>query len=116
LGAQQCIHLDRSTLGDRVEHAAFHLGPLHKRKRQTDAVQASASAESNDLRDRPSLCEPGVRIDVIHLRGLQQCGDGCPNPATAVAAGEDKAPTEWRDLINPNINGDILPADAQPGD
>jgi hypothetical protein len=29
-----------------------------------------------------------MRIDVIHLRGLQQRGDGCPGPATAVAASE----------------------------
>ncbi|MGY2908683.1 hypothetical protein ACVWVY_007704 [Bradyrhizobium sp. URHC0002] len=27
-----------------------------------------------------------MRIDVIHLCRLQQSGDGCPGPATAVAA------------------------------
>jgi hypothetical protein len=31
-----------------------------------------------------------MRIDVIHLRGLQQRGDGCPGPATAVAANEER--------------------------
>jgi hypothetical protein len=31
-----------------------------------------------------------MRIDVIHLRGLQQRGDGCPGPATAMAAREER--------------------------
>jgi hypothetical protein len=34
------------------------------------------------------LREPGVRIDV-HLRGLQQRGDGRPGPAAAMAAREE---------------------------
>ena len=53
--------------------------------------------ESIDLRDRlalrdpfESLREPGMRIDVIHFRGLQQCGDGRPGPAAAMAAREER--------------------------
>ena len=49
-----------------------------------------------DLRDRPtlrdpleSLCEPGVRINVIHLYGLQQRGDVRPGPVAAMAAREE---------------------------
>ena len=31
-----------------------------------------------------------MRIDVIHLRGLQQRGDGRPGPAAAMAAREER--------------------------
>lgn len=53
--------------------------------------------ESFDLRDRPalrdpleSLREPGVRIDIVHLRGLQKRGDGRPGPAAAMAARKER--------------------------
>ena len=49
------------------------------------------------LRDRPtprdpfeSLGEPDVRIDVIHLRGLQKRGDDRPGPTAATAAREER--------------------------
>lgn len=34
------------------------------------------------------LCEPGQGIDIVHLGGLQQGGDGRPCAAATVAAGE----------------------------
>lgn len=53
--------------------------------------------ESIDPRDRPalrdpfeSLREPGVRIDIVHLRGLQKLGNGRPGPAATMAARKER--------------------------
>lgn len=37
------------------------------------------------------LGEPSVRIDIVHLRGLQKRGDGRPGPAAMAARKEGQA-------------------------
>lgn len=61
--------------------------------------------ESIDLKDRPALRdrfdilrELGVRIDIVHLRGLQRRDDGSSGQATATAARKERpqnSPTSW---------------------
>src|SRR3954451_18366052 len=45
--------------------------------------------------------EPGLRIGVVHFRGLQEGGDSCPCPAAAVAAREQRGLA--RDGLTPDL-------------
>lgn len=40
------------------------------------------------LQARQHVCEPGLRVDVVELRGLDQRVDGGGAPAAGVGAGE----------------------------
>ncbi len=68
-------HVDCGRIGLRV-------GPRHQ------LVDAGLGPAVDELRQ--SVGEPGVRIDAVELRGLDQRGDGCPVGAALVAAGEQR--------------------------
>ncbi len=66
--------------------------PWHKR------VEFAARPTVGDTLKRYD--EPGERIDVVHLRRLQQCCDSRPGLSAAVAASEETIPSRnclWPD-------------------